>query len=518
MKVQIQPVIPTKTITGEPPQSTIGASLHRMYLDPNLNIKFETRPIRQSTIKALEFYHFEDDEGKVIVWTSGQLEIIDCIINRESPEGLKRIEIVASTQYGKSLAVAAGIAIRASLHPEKWAIVAGTTEKARIIMEYVIMLALNNDIIRTQLTADTPLDRLRMKKSAERLTFKRKGEVRVYSAEANKVMETSKSLMGQGAQNVVQDESALVGDILQATILRMLGGHADNFMVKIGNPFNRGHFYKTWSNGKYHRIFIDYHRAIDEGRYTQEFIDEMREEALFDVLYECKFPAEGAIDRKGWSLLLTETELQRAFVKAEQPFGYFRLGCDVAGGGQNYSTIVLRAYNVATLLYKRNEKDTMRFTGEIVNFMRNLGVLAPDVAIDKVGIGRGVYDRMSEQNALKDEPTVIGVNAGEEAMDSTRFFNRRAEMYWRVREWLLRGGKLEESDEWKELLKIKYKVDSSGRIKMMSKEEMLAEQVESPDVADALSLTFYQSEPVPHTSRQQKQTEVTMSQNDPYAR
>lgn len=517
MKVLIQPIAPTKTITGEAPQSIIGDSVHRFYLDPNLGIKFEPRPIRESTIKALEFYRFEDDDGKPIVWTHGQLEIIDCIINRSSPEGLKRIEIVASTQYGKSLAVAAGIVIRASLHPEKWAIVAGTTEKARIIMEYVIILALNNDIIRTQLTADTPLDRLRMKKSAERLTFKRRGEVRVYSAEANKVMETSKSLMGQGAQNVVQDESALVGDTLQATILRMLGGHADNFLVKIGNPFNRGHFFKTWSNGKYHRIFIDYHRAVDEGRYTQEFIDEMKQEAMFDVLYECKFPEADAQDRKGWSFLLTEDEVRRAFVKAEQPFGYFRLGCDVAGGGQNYSTIVLRSYNVATLLYKRNEKDTMKFTGEIINTMRNLAILPQDVAIDKVGIGRGVYDRMSEQKLNDNEDSVVGVNAGEPANDF-RFFNKRAEMYWRIREWLLKGGKLEASDEWLELTKIKYKVDSSGKIKLMSKEEMLAEQVESPDVADALSLTFYAGEPLPGYSRRQSQTEVTQEELDPYAR
>ena len=323
--------------------------------------------------------------------------------------------------------------------------------------------------------------------------------------------------MGQGAQNVVQDESALVGDVLQATILRMLGGHADNFLVKIGNPFNRGHFLKTWTNGKYHRIFIDYHRAIDEGRYTKDFIEEMKGEAMFDVLYECKFPQADAQDRKGWSFLLTDEEVKRAFVKAEQPFGYFRLGCDVAGGGQNYSTIVLRAYNVATLLYKRNEKDTMKFTGEIVNTMKNLGVLPQDVAVDKVGIGRGVYDRLSEQKLNENEDGVIGVNAGEEANDP-KFFNKRAEMYWRVRGWLLGGGKLEESNEWLELTKIKYKVDSSGRIKLMSKPEMLAEQIESPDVADALSLTFYSGEPVVRYQKRSQSTEVAQEELDPYAR
>ena len=485
--------------------------LSRQYQDPDTNEYFSDQPIRQSTLQALAFYNFLDDAGRPIKWSHGQLEILDCLINRSDPTGLiKRIQIKASTQYGKSLAVAAGIVIRASLHPERWAIVAGTTEKARIIMEYVIMLALNNEIIRTQLTADTPLDRLRMKKSADRLTFKRKGEVRVYSAEAGRVTETSKALMGFGSQNVVEDESALVPDILQATVIRMLGGNKDNFLVKIGNPFNRNHFLKTWTSGKYYRIFIDYNRAIVEGRYSQEFINEMMGEAMFDILYECKTPGEGMIDAKGWQQLLTEDEVRRAFVQAEQPFGDFRLGADVAGGGRNFSTMVLRAYNVATKIYKKNIKDTMLFAGNVIQFANQLGVAPDKIFIDKVGIGRGASDRLREQEKG------VGVAGSEEPSDTSRYANKRAEMYWRAREWILRGGKLEQDDDWFELTKMKWKVaDSSGKIKMMSKEEMLKEGIDSPDVADALSMTFYSID-VPHYEKQSVSTEVDIGSLNPY--
>jgi len=150
------------------------------FIDPNTNEKLGGFTPRQRTLDALAFYNFKDDAGNIIKWSLGQIEIIDCILWRSAPDAKKRIEIIAATQYGKSLAVAAGVIIRASLNPEKWAIVAGTTEKAKIIMEYAIMLSLNSAIIRTQFTADTPLDRLRMKRSAERLTFRRKGEIRVY--------------------------------------------------------------------------------------------------------------------------------------------------------------------------------------------------------------------------------------------------------------------------------------------------------------------------------------------------
>lgn len=482
------------------------------YIDPNTNEALPVFTPRKETLQALSFYQFEDDAGKPIVWSLGQIEIIDCILWRSAPDAKKRIEIIAATQYGKSLAVAAGIVIRASLKPEKWAIVAGTTEKARIIMEYVIMLALNNETIRTQLTVDTPLDRLRMKRSAERITFKRKGEIRVFSAEAKLVAETSKSLMGFGAPNIIEDEAALIGDILQATVMRMLGGSVDNFLIKIGNPFTRGHFLRTWLNGNYYRIFIDYKRALAEGRYTQAFIDEMKDEALFSILYACLFPDSGAVDSKGWLPLLTPEEIARASVEAEQPFGDFRLGNDVSGGGRNYSAIVLRAYNVARKLYKERQTDTMLFVGEIIRLAQELGVARQDVFIDMVGIGRGVYDRYRQLNDL-----VVGVNGGAEPADKTRFVNLRAEFYWRAREWVLRGGKLEDDPDWKQLTQVKYKVqDGSGKIIIMSKQEMLANGIESPDVADSFAMTFAKMESVSVDNNDTPTFQPPMPDPDPY--
>jgi hypothetical protein len=486
----------------------------KWYHEPTLNLDFQPSHVRPETIEALKIMNFTDDKGDAIQWTAGQMEIIDCILHRKALNGLKRIEIIALTQYGKSLAVAAGVSMRASTFPAKWAIVAGTTEKARIIMEYVIMLSLNNPILRAQLDPETPLDRLRMKKSADRLVYRLKGEVRVFSAEAKLQTETSKSLMGFGAENVIEDESALIGDILQATVMRMLGGYKDNFLVKIGNPFNRGHFLKTWLRGDYYRIFIDYHRAIDEGRIQQAFITEMMSEAMFDVLYQCTFPDNDSIDARGWLNLLTEVEVRRAFVKDEPVFGAKKLGVDVAGGGRNYSTMIERGSNVAKVIYKRHEPDTMIFAGTVLQTAKVSGIKQDAVFIDAVGIGRGAAERTKEQGYG------VAVNAGEEPTDKMRFTNKRAEMYWRVRSWVLAGGKLEEHDDWLQLTKIKYKVaDSSGKIKIMPKEEMLREGVDSPDIADGLSLTFYNTD-IPFIQEQKPQIrteQVSMIELDPYA-
>ncbi len=467
--------------------------------------------IRKATLRLLKSYAFKD-AGELIDWKEGQLEVIDCILHRSSPDGKKRIQIIAATRYGKSLSVAAGVVIRASLKPEKWAIVAGTKEKARIIMEYITMFSLDCPIIRAQLEIETPLDRLRMKRSQDRLNYKRGGEVRVFSADSRRIQSTSTSLMGFGAPNVVGDESALIPDILQATIMRMLGDKTDNFMVKVGNPFHRNHFLRTWRNERYHKILIDYRRGLKEGRFTKEFIDEMREEALFGILYECLFPEEGSIDSKGWSTLLTDTEIERAFVKDEVAFGEKRLGCDVAGGGRNYSVVVLHAYNVAKKIYKKNESDTMIFAGEISVMASEHNVKDRDIYVDRVGIGKGTYDRLREM-----KNAVIGVGGGSSPANKSRFANLRAEMYWRLREWILQGGKLEKSDDWYQLAQIKYKVaDSSGKLKIMSKQEMLREGVDSPDVADALSLTFARTQSTPAYQKQQDEVIQEEVNPDPY--
>lgn len=474
--------------------------------------------LHEKTKATIDSFALKDFSGDVINWSGGQYEIADPILHRQSVDGRQRIEIIASTQYGKSLTVGGAVAIRVSSFPEPWAIVAGTKEKARIIMDYIIMYSLNNPAIRSQLPPKTSLDRMRQKRSQDRLSYRGGGEVRVYSADASKVTETSKSLMGFGSPNVIEDESGLIPDKLQATVMRMLGGHKDNFLVKIGNPFNRNHFLRTWQDDRYFKVFIDYKRALEEGRYSPEFIEEMRKEAMFDVLYECKFPEEGLVDEKGWLPLLTESEIERAFVDEGYHLGVRKFGADVAGGGRNYSVVVERSQSVAQKIYKKTEPDTSNFGSAIGRLMILRNIADDGVYIDRVGIGKGLFDYMR-----KAKPHVNGVSAGMEPVDKQRYINLRAEMFWRVREWVLAGGKLVKDEDWYQLTNVKYKIDEvRGKLKIMSKEEMLKNGVDSPDVADALSLTFAHNVVVtetPTTGSQQHTPEIdALEENDPYAR
>lgn len=469
--------------------------------------------IRAATIKTLEFYNFKDDNGEPIHWYPGQLEIIDCIIHRESIDGKKRVEIIALTQYGKSLAVAAGILCRVVPRAEKWAIVAGTTDKAQIIMDYVIMLATNNALIRTQLRVQEPLDRLRMSKSKTRIMFAKKGEVRVYSADASRVNKTSRALMGFGSPNVIEDESALINDRLQATVTRMLGANPhDNFMVKIGNPFERNHFLRTWRSPRYARIFIDYKRAIREGRMNNEFIQEQREEdpLMFDINYACKFPPASAIDTSGWQYLFSDEVIKTAIDRTLQPKGTRRLGIDVARGGRDSNVIVLRMDNYAKVIKKfqlqtRNKggKDTLIMVAdEIVNAMRDYHVLPENTFIDDGGVGGGVTDYLDAVLGIEINPVNFGEAATNLPKDQDkrhpkgnqdRYVNLKAEIYASpigVYNWLKHGAKLDNNADWYEATNIRYRKDYKGRILIEPKEDMRKRGINSPDVLDALAVTF----------------------------
>lgn len=158
----------------------------------------------------------------------------------------------------------------------------------------------------------------------------------------------------------------------------------------------------------------------------------------------------------------------------------------------------------------------MIFAGTVIQTAKERGVKDRNIFVDKVGIGRGAYDRLRE---MKD--FIVGVSGASSPSDKSKFANARAENFWRAREWILQGGKLIKDDDWYQLAQIKYKVaDSSGKIKIMSKQEMLREGIDSPDVADALAMTFHRRDTPPAYQEQPAVVEGSPEDTelDPYAK
>jgi hypothetical protein len=105
-----------------------------------------------------------------------------------------------------------------------------------------------------------------------------------------------------------------------------------------------------------------------------------------------------------------------------------------------------------------------------------------------VGVGAGVYDRLIELGL-----PVTPYNGGEAPFDNERFVNARAEDYWNLRE-LFENGEID-IDELDDKLaaqlgSIKWGVDSRGRIRIESKDDMRKRGMPSPDRADTGAMAF----------------------------
>lgn len=449
---------------------------------------------------------FKDEKGNPLELTPSQCDIFNDIWKRKH----KRIHLMAHTRFGKSMTVALAVLLRVATFAEKWSIIAPSTEKARIIMDYIIQHSFDNNYFKTKLQIEKgeSIESLRRKRTKDRINFKHSdgtlGEVFIIGVDASNKVKAGEAAMGFGAANVILDEAALVDDEIEGKVFRMLADNADDyFYLKIGNPFTRGHFLRDSRNPDIFARNLDAEIGLREGRLTEEFLAIAKSKPNYDILFDNKFPAADMVDRDGWSPLLTDDEIENAMIDENLPiFGTKRLGLDVAEGGENFNVFVLRGENFAGVARKDQEDNLMVTVGNTIQLCETLGISKEEVYIDAIGVGSGVVDRFLEQRI-----PVKGVKVSSSPIDKVNFYNLRAEAYWRVREWIKAGGKLKRNLDWYQLTQIKYKVrDSSGNMVIMSKDDMRKKGIESPDVADALMLTF--AFPKTHAARAQMRKQI----------
>lgn len=161
-----------------------------------------------------------------------------------------------------------------------------------------------------------------------------------------------------------------------------------------------------------------------------------------------------------------------------------KMGVDVARYGDDRSAIVVRHNDKVIRKEIYAQQDTMAIAGLALKIAKEEYVLPQNIFVDVIGVGAGVADRMKEQGWR-----VTEVNVTDAAEDGEKYANKRCELYNWVKEWLPKAD-LPDDDDYYELALIKYKFNSRGQMILESKEDMRKQSVSSPDVADALALTF----------------------------
>src|SRR4030042_6661817 len=341
---------------------------------------------------------YYSESGAPIELAPGQLEIFNAITKKIQP----RLQIKAFTRYGKSLTAGLAVLTRVCSFPEKWKIVAGTKEKAKIIMSYVNQHIFDNEYTATKFGCDRgeTKEYIRRHRNKNHLTFRIGKSPDGKDLYSDLMILAANDALGEGAPNVVEDEASLIDDTPHSFVMRMLGDNPqNNFLCKIGNPFKRNHFLKSELDPAYKKINIDCYRGLTEGRITEATIEENRPYIYFPILYENKFPGASEIDEKGWLNLLTDDDILVALERKVEPFGVRKLGVDVARGGRNFNVWVLRDKNTAKVLLKNHDNDLMSGAKNTMDFMKSEHVLAEETFIDDTGVGGGVVDRCREAGA-----------------------------------------------------------------------------------------------------------------------
>ena len=180
----------------------------------------------------------------------------------------------------------------------------------------------------------------------------------------------------------------------------------------------------------------------------------------------------------------------RRFTAPDQTKAPLVLGVDVARGGGDKTRIVDRRGRCAG--HQCNEvidsPDLMEVTGHVA---REIDRLDPAMTfIDVTGLGAGVYDRLRERGYRR---VVTAVNFGSKARQDDRYANKRAEIWGLMGEWFADegGADIPDSDEWQSSLCAPgYGFDSNSRLLLEKKVDIRKRVGFSPDLGDALALTF----------------------------
>lgn len=203
---------------------------------------------------------------------------------------------------------------------------------------------------------------------------------------------------------------------------------------------------------------------------------------------------EAGMEDDPWQVIPTswvEAAMDRWKPRDDVPKGEMdSMGVDVARGGRDKTVIARRHgswYDVPVRLQGQATIDGPKVAGQVLTHLQH----AAPIHIDIIGVGSSPYDFLNQSNVH-----VIGVNssaksyAHDAASGQLRFFNLRAELWWRMREALDPQADNPvslppDSKLLGDLTTPLWEYRAGGIIKIELKEEIIARLGRSPDDGDA---------------------------------
>ena len=298
------------------------------------------------------------------------------------------------------------------------------------------------------------------------------------------------ALRGTYADGVVLDEYAQIKPDVFDEIVRPMLLSRNGWVLFTGTPKGQNQFYELYQYaqkaqaGGDRQWWSGLFSADETGVIAPDELEEIRRrtpQRLFRQEYLCDFTAD-AEDVLIASSLVSEACMRR-YGASEVAHAPRIIGVDPARFGADRSVIFCRQGQQAFAPYVWHKMDNMSLASHTA---RTIESFRPDAVFIDAGCGGGVIDRLRQLGFH-----VTEISFGSSAMKTAQYANKRAEMWGEMLLWLQAGGALPSSGELKaDLCGVRYGFDAAGRMKLESKEELKARTGRSPDLADALALTF----------------------------
>ena len=303
---------------------------------------------------------------------------------------------------------------------------------------------------------------------------------------------TPESLQGFHSEHLfyVLEEASGIDDIVFEVASGALSSRGSRALM-IGNPTRaQGYFSRAFKENRW--LWRGYHWPWMPTKYNNhDYPEQMKREYgehsnVYRVRVKGDFPT--AEDSSVIPLEIIEAAIVRDVLPIMERGRVW--GLDIARFGDDRCALVKRWGNTIEGAAKVwRQRDTMETVGLVARewFETTEDKRPAAINADVIGVGAGVVDRLHELGL-----PVYGVNVGEVADDPQRFMRLRDSLWWAVRTWFfsLEVKIPDDPDLISDLVGPTYKILSTGKLQVESKEEMKKRGIKSPDIADALCLTF----------------------------
>jgi hypothetical protein len=333
-----------------------------------------------------------------------------------------------------------------------------------------------------------------------------------FSTKADQAEAGATRVHGQHSQNLllIFDEATAVDRLIWDAAKGSLTQSHNHWLV-LANPTDpASEFASVWRSGRgWNRIQIDaletpnliHGDGTNPHLITRQWVDEYigdngSDHPLVQARVHGRLPDDSVVTLIGYGDLQRAYEREPVSVLPEnRPL--VTIGVDVARFGDDLSAIYVVRGKEIVYSERYGKQDTVFTANRVMEVARRHGLsegTARQIAVDDTGVGGGVTDLLRANGW-----SVRSEDFGARAADPDRFLNRRAELWWKLRDWLNDEACLanlspaERRRLEADLPGVTYKVEARGSrtVQILEKKsEMKRRLGRSPDNGDALALAL----------------------------